>query len=204
MTIPSEASQMIEQLSWTVEDVARCFFMPLYKIGSGPMPTNNNVEALEVQYYTGCLQILIESIELCLREGLEVRDGMSVELDLEGLARMDSAAKIDMLGKAVGGGFMKPDEARGKLRLDPVPGGDAVYLQQQNYSLAALARRDAQADPFGPAPAPQQPAPQESDDEDTESPDDDQEDSDDDMATRMAVDISLKLYQEPPALESVA
>ena len=33
-------------------------------------------------------------------------------------------------------------------------GGDAVYLQQQNYSLAALAKRDAQADPFGTAPAP--------------------------------------------------
>jgi HK97 family phage portal protein len=206
MTIPAEASQMIEQLSWTVEDVARCFFMPLYKINSGPMPTNNNVEALEVQYYTGCLQILIESIELCLREGLEVRDGMSVELDLEGLARMDSAAKIDMLGKAVGGALMKPDEARGKLRLDPVPGGDAVYLQQQNYSLAALARRDAQADPFGRAPAPQPPAPQDSsDDEDTESPDDDEaDDSDDNMATRIAADITLKLYQEPPALEAMA
>jgi len=198
MTIPAEASQMIEQLAWTVEDVARCFFMPLYKINSGPMPTNNNVEALEVQYYTGCLQILIESIELCLREGLEVRDGMSVELDLEGLARMDSAAKIDMLGKAVGGALMKPDEARGKLRLDPVPGGDAVYLQQQNYSLAALARRDAQPDPFGTAApaAPTIPEPEEAENTD---------DAGDDLdAERTANAIIAKLYQAPAALEIAA
>ncbi|ENB8525780.1 portal protein, partial [Escherichia coli] len=27
-------------------------------------------------------------------------------------------------------------------------GGDALYLQQQNYSLEALSRRDAREDPF--------------------------------------------------------
>jgi HK97 family phage portal protein len=201
MTIPAEASQMIEQLAWTVEDVARCFNVPLYKINSGPMPTNNNVEALEVQYYTGCLQLLIENIELCLREGLEVRDGMSVELDLEGLARMDSAAKIDMLGKAVGGALMKPDEARAKLRLDAVPGGDAVYLQQQNYSLAALARRDAQPDPFGaaPQPAPAQPAATQQ----PEDPEEPEDDDDDDAGEERTVNaIIAKLYQAPAALEA--
>ena len=29
-------------------------------------------------------------------------------------------------------------------------GGESPYLQQQNYSLAALAKRDAQEDPFAP------------------------------------------------------
>ncbi|MEP8872515.1 portal protein [Enterobacter hormaechei] len=29
-----------------------------------------------------------------------------------------------------------------------IPGGDALYLQQQNFSLEALARRDASDDPF--------------------------------------------------------
>jgi hypothetical protein len=57
---------------------------------------------------------------------------------------------------------MKPNEARKKRRLPPVAGGDAVYLQQQNYSTEALAKRDAQEDPFGaakpPAPPPVQPA----------------------------------------------
>lgn len=164
MTIPAEQAQLIEQLNWTVEDVARCFGVPLYKINAGAVPTAGNVEALESQYYSGCLQVLIESIELCLTEGLDTPAGMHVELDLDGLLRMDSATQIDMLAKAVGGAIMKPNEARRRRRLDPVKGGDTVYLQQQNYSLEALAKRDAKDDPFGtakpaaPAPAPAAPA----------------------------------------------
>lgn len=66
--------------------------------------------------------------------------------------------QIDTLQKAVTGGLMKPDEGRKKLGFGSVPGGDAVYLQQQNFSLEALAKRDAQADPFNPAaPAPAEP-----------------------------------------------
>lgn len=173
MTIAPEAAQLIDQLKWTVEDVARCFAMPLYKIGAGPVPTAGNVEALESQYYSGCLQINVESIELCLTEGLGLGSGLTagyeVELCLEGLLRMDSATQIEMLAKGVGGAIMAPNEARAKRNLPPVPGGDAIYLQVQNYSLEALAKRDAQPDPFSvgkapaapaaPAPAPADPAP---------------------------------------------
>ncbi|OUL98559.1 phage portal protein [Variovorax sp. JS1663] len=173
ITIPAEQAQLIQQLNWTVEDVARAFGVPLYKINSGPVPTSNNVEALEQQYYTGCLQVLIESIELCLDEGMELPNGYGTRLDLDGLLRMDSTAQIDFLEKAVKG-VMSANEARRKLNLAPTPGGAAVLSQQQNFSLQALAKRDASEDPFGkqqPAPAP---APAPSDDSDEEVVDVDQ------------------------------
>lgn len=164
MTIPAEAAQLIEQLHWTVEDVARCFGVPLYKINAGPVPTAGNVEALESQYYSGCLQILIEALELCLTEGvIETNStGYKIEFDLTGLLRMDSTGQADYLQKLVGGAIMTPNEARQKINLQPTDGGDSVFLQQQNYSLGALARRDAQEDPFGtakPAPAAAPPEP---------------------------------------------
>lgn len=158
MTIPAEAAQLIEQLKWTVEDVARAFGMPLYKIGAGPMPTANNVQALQQQYHSDCLQVHIEAMELCLDEGLGLAAGLRVECDLDGLLRMDTATQVEMLAKAVGGALMKPDEARAKLNLAPTPGGNTVYLQQQNYSLAALAKRDAREDPFAPPTPPTPPA----------------------------------------------
>jgi HK97 family phage portal protein len=155
MTIPAEQAQLIEQLKWTGEDIARAFGVPGYKIGVGPIPTNNNVEALNQQYYDGCLQIHLESIELCLDEGLgltAVQERVyGTEFDLDGLLRMDSATLAESLGKLIGAAIMKPDEARAKLNLPPVTGGDTPYLQQQNYSLAALAKRDALDDPFGKA-----------------------------------------------------
>lgn len=153
MTIPALQAQLIEQLGWTVEDVARAFGVPLYKINAGPMPTNNNVEALNEQYYTGCLQILMESIEVLLDEGCGLPTGYRTQFDLAGLLRMDTTARFEAWNKAVGGGWMSPDEARQRENLAPVPGGDTPYMQQQQYSLAALAKRD-QDEPFSkPAPA---------------------------------------------------
>jgi len=157
ITIAAEDAQLIEQLRWTIEDVARCFRVPLHKIASGANPTFNNVSAMNQDYYSQTLQYYIESIEELLEDGLglnNVRDhDYSVEFDLEGLLRMDPIGRAEANAKAIGAGYLKPNEARKRENLKPVDGGDTPYLQQQNYSLAALAKRDA-GDPFAPAPAP--------------------------------------------------
>lgn len=158
MTIPAEQAQLIEQLEWTVRDVAACFHMPLFKVG-GPAPPHLTIEALNLQYYTDCLQGLIEDIELCIKEGLALPDNYDIELEIENLMRMDSAAQVEMLTKAVGGSIMAPNEARRRVNLPSVAGGDSPMIQQQNYSLAALAKRDAKPDPFAVAKPPAPPAP---------------------------------------------
>lgn len=142
MTIPAREAELIDQLKWTVEDVARAFGMPLYKIGAGPMPTSNNVESLHQQYYADCLQVHIEAIELCLDEGLATPTGYGVEFDLDGLLRMDSATQIEMLGKAVGSALLSPNEARAKLNYGAVAGGEVPFLQEQNWPIRQLASRE--------------------------------------------------------------
>jgi HK97 family phage portal protein len=146
--LTAEATQLIEQLKWTVEDIARAFHYPTFKLGAPLPPYAGNVEALIMTYYTDCLQTLVESLELCLDEGLELPADLGTELDLDNLRRMDTAALFDSNNKAITGGWMKPDEARFRVNLPKVTGGDTPYLQQQNYSLAALAKRDAKEDPF--------------------------------------------------------
>jgi HK97 family phage portal protein len=152
-------SQLVEQLKLSAEQVCSTFHVPAYMVGAAPPPPYNNIEALSQQYYSQCLQSLIEAIESGLDEGLGLPyvtgKTLGTEFDLDDLLRMDSATQIDALNKAVGGGWMAPDEARLKRNLAPVEGGATPYLQQQNYSLAALAKRDAMSDPFGsPTPAP--------------------------------------------------
>jgi HK97 family phage portal protein len=162
MTIAAEQAQLAEQLGMTAVDVATAYAMPAYKINAGPMPTAGNVEALELQYYAGCLQTHIEDMEACLDMGLGVPEGYHVECDLDGLLRMDSASLMTMLAAGVTGGILSPNEARRRFNLRGVAGGASPVLQQQNFSLAALAKRDARPDPFatgsaaapGPAPAP--------------------------------------------------
>ena len=53
---------------------------------------------------------------------------------------------------------MTPNEARAKLDLPPVAGGASPYLQQQNYSLAALDKRNSLDDPFKANTPPPPPA----------------------------------------------
>jgi phage portal protein BeeE len=101
-----------------------------------------------------CLQIQIECIEALLDEGLDIEAPFSTEFNLDDLLRMDSATLIDVQAKGVSGGIVAPNEARKKLGLPPVKGGDTPYMQQQNYSLAALNARDQ----AGPAPSSVSPA----------------------------------------------
>lgn len=163
MTINAVDAQLIEQLKWSAETVCSCFHVPAYMIGVGAAPLNNNAQVLREQYYAQCLQALIESIELCLDEGLGLVDvpghSYGSEFDLDSLLRMDTLTQIEALTKAVGGSIMTPNAALKKMNQPPVKGGDTIYMQQQNYSLEALNKRDTGADPFASKAPPAQAAP---------------------------------------------
>jgi HK97 family phage portal protein len=152
MAMTAVDSQLIEQLKWGDERVCSAFHVPPYMVGVGPAPTYNNIEALSQQYYSQCLQSLIECVELCLDEGLELSEPLYTELDLEGLLRMDSATKMDAAVKGVGGGIYTPNEARAMFNKKPVAGGETPYLQEQNWPLRLLAGRELPTrQPTGPS-----------------------------------------------------
>jgi len=150
-------SQVIEQLKWTDEKICATFHVPGYKVQVGPQPLNNNVDALAQEYYGQCLQIQIEGIELCLTEGLELKSGFEVELDVDCLQRMDATQKMESTTKGVIGGIFTPNEAREKYNLSPVKGGDVVLLQRQNWPIDLLGSDSAPPTPKAsaePTPAP--------------------------------------------------
>lgn len=172
LTMSAVDAQLIEQLKWNDATIAGCFGVPAYMINAGTAPAYNNVEALSQQYYSQALQIHIESIELCLDEGLGLVPAadrtLGTEFDTKDLLRMDTATKIKSAVEGLKGIFA-PNEARAEFDLPPVAGGDAVYLQQQNYSIEALNKRDSKDDPFATA----KPAPTPADADEDDEPDDD-------------------------------
>ena len=104
---------------------------------------------MERIYLNSCLQALIEAIENCLDDGLELKEkGYEAFLDISGLLRMDSMSQMNFYSLGVQRGIISPDEAREQFNYAPVPGGNSVYMQQQNFSLEALSKRDAKEDPF--------------------------------------------------------
>lgn len=155
MTVDAVDAQLVEQLELTAQQVCTAFHVPAYMIGAGPVPAYTNVEALNQQYYTQCLQKMFNAIEDLLDDGLGLSAaGYRTEFELDDLLRMDMATRVKSSAELVKGGIAAPNEERRKFGMKPMAGGDSPYLQQQNYSLAALAKRDAMDDPFATGAAP--------------------------------------------------
>lgn len=145
LTIPAADAQLIETLGWTVADVARCFHVPPYKLGLQTNVTFSNAGQLNQDYYSQCLQVLIEALEVLTDEGLELDPQYRTEFDLDDLLRMDPLGQAEANQKAISSGVLAPNEGRKARNLPPVAGGDTPYLQEQNASLEALSKRDAMA-----------------------------------------------------------
>ena len=143
-------SQLIEQLNMSARIVCTAFNVPPFKIGVTDVQGATKVSDLNEIYYSDCLQSYIEARENLLDEGLNLQDyKVEAFLDLDVLIRMDSTSKIAYFKDGISAGIFSPNEARQKLGYLPVTGGDSPMIQQQNFSLEALSKRDAKDDPFG-------------------------------------------------------
>lgn len=189
MKMSATDSQLIEQFKLTAEMICTAFHVPPSKVGVTTSPTGTTAAQENQKYYSDCIQVLVEEYEACMDDGLSVPDKYGVELDIDGLLRMDMGALVETLKLAVGGTIMAPNEARKRMNLPPVKGGDSVLSQQQNFSVEALSKRDAQSDPFATA----QPASTESTSAATPEPTDEQIQ---DSAKMLALLIEKRLTNE--------
>lgn len=169
MTISAVDAQMVELLDMSAKQICAAFLVPGFMVGVGDEQfPNASPEAGFQRYYAQCLQRLFEAVEACLDEGLGLDPLMHrTEFSLDDLLRMDTKTLAEVEGILVQRGIRSPNESRRKFNNPPAEGGNTPYLQQQNFSLSALARRDAQEDPFAtstPAPA-AVPEPEEPDEE---------------------------------------
>lgn len=173
MAVKATDAQLIEQLKWTAEEAARAFGVPLYKIG-GAMPTYNNVESLNLQYYQDVLQSLVEHMEALIDEGL----GLSVEkiggawlgaeFDVSALLRMDTTGRVNAATAAIKAGLSTNEVRARYFDLGKTAGGDVVLMQEQNWPLQHLAERPL---PTREITAPAAPLPQDTDEPEDEPAD---------------------------------
>lgn len=168
LRMTSVDAQLVEQLRWTAESVCAAFRVPAFMVGAGVVPAHQNTELLTRTYYSTCLHEHVSDMEAALDEGLGLetaKEGrrLGIELDKDALLQMDTATQWRTLGEGVRGGFVAPNEARAKIDLKPLPGGDTIYLQRQDIPLQVAAEAKVEsvpvasgttpADPPAPVPA---------------------------------------------------
>ena len=149
-----EDAQMLETRRFSIEDCCRWFGTPPIVIGhstSGQTMWGTGVEQILLSWMSQGLNPVMRRIEATIRKDLigRTRGRVYAEWNREGILQMDAKAKSEFLQKMVNGGIMTPNEARAKLNLSPIEGGEHLLVQGAMMTLDALIARPADA----PVPA---------------------------------------------------
>lgn len=137
MNISQTDSQLLEQLRYSTADICRVFGVP-NALMAETNGTQGGTEALISHWLSIGLGSLIESIERSLDRLFNLPAGERIELDANPLLRVDFAARIEGLVKAVQGGLLTPDEARSKEGFGSIDGGNQAFLQRQMTPMSQL------------------------------------------------------------------
>lgn len=129
-------AQLIEQLRWSVEDVARCFRVPSYMLADASKLSFKNAEQLARNYYSQTLQYHIESMEARIDKDFELAGDVYCEFDLEALLRMEFDARMTAYSTAINSGVLTINEVRRKEELPPMEGGSEPLVQMQYRPLS--------------------------------------------------------------------
>lgn len=157
LSVSSQDAQVIEVQRMTMEDIARVFGVPLPVIGDLSHATMANVEATINYWLATGLGSILENIERSFDAAFGLSPNEYIEFDTIALLRVDFTARVNGLTKGVQGGLLSPNEAREREGLQPVDGGDTVFLQKQMVSIDMLA--DIQAAELAAARNAAKPAP---------------------------------------------
>jgi len=152
LSLTAADAQLIEQLRWSVEDVARCFRVPLYMVSDAGKISHKNTEQLNRGYYTQTLQYHLESIERRIDRTFDLAPrSIYCEFDLSSLLRMEFDSRMSAYQTGINSGVLAINEVRKLEQLPPVKGGDEPLVQVQ-YVPLSMAGNNAGA-PVAPAPS---------------------------------------------------
>jgi phage portal protein, HK97 family len=142
LTMTAVDAQLIEQMRWSVEDIARVFQIPSFMIGDATKGVYKSAEMLNAIYLSSALDAHFHAIESRLNLFFELTGTDEyLQFDRDALFRTDLDARVGSYAKGVAGGILTPDEARAAaFNINPVEGGDQVYMQQQMVPISMLRR----------------------------------------------------------------
>lgn len=162
MVMTSVDSQLIDQLKWTIEDVARVFRVPMYLLNDTTRMTYKNAEQAAQAYYSGCLQYHVESTEARFSKDFDMVEGIQYcGFDVNVLFRMDMEERFNAYGKGITSGVLSPNEARAMEGKGPVKGGEEPRMQMQYVPLSTPVADPTADTPTVPPTPDETPAPAE-------------------------------------------
>jgi HK97 family phage portal protein len=125
----AEQAQLESARKLIVEECARIFGVPLYKLGSNEKSSYNSIDAVSLDYIDGTLRPLINPIQQALNRTLlfdREFDDYRFEFDLKELERGDLKTQSDYNHQLLSDGVLSVDEVRKSMNLPPIPDGSGA------------------------------------------------------------------------------
>lgn len=123
-------NQFFEIRQYTALQIASAFGIKPYQIGDYTKSSYSSAEAQQLSFYIDTLLYIVKQYEEELTYKLlseeELESGVGFKFNIDVILRADFATKVTTLSTAVNSFLMTPNEARAKLDLSNVPGGDRL------------------------------------------------------------------------------
>ncbi|MDG6079761.1 phage portal protein [Erythrobacter litoralis] len=136
-------AQMIESRQFSVEDGCRWFGVPPHMVGHTTNSTSwgSGLEQQTLGFLVFTLRERIKRVEQAIAKQLLTpveRLSVTVEFNIEGLLRADSAARAAFYAVMAQNGIMTRNEIRRLENLPPVEGGDELTIQSNMIPASKL------------------------------------------------------------------
>jgi len=142
LNMTPEDAQMLETRRFGVEEICRIFGVPPHMIGHTENSTSwgTGLEQQTLGFVKFSLRRRLKRIEMALEKQLLTREdrlnGVTIEFNLEGLLRGDSASRAAFYQSGLQNGWRTINEVRALENLAPIEGGDVARMQMQNQPIA--------------------------------------------------------------------
>lgn len=135
--------ELLQSRRYQIEDICRFFLVPSILVNDNHDNTawGSGISEIIQGFYKFGLRPYAKRYELSMMTRLlnaSERDTMRIEFDFNDILQPSLADRIKSGKEAVTGGLKRPNEWRNEEGLEPVDGGDSIYMQQQMVPIELL------------------------------------------------------------------
>jgi len=127
-------SQLREQREFQLDEIARILRIPPHKLANLARSTNNNIEQQAIEYITQTLNPWVRrwrqtAFRCLLTRDQQLENRIFSEHDVNTLQRGDFRAQSEGFARLLEKGVYSINQVRRILRMNPIEGGDAHFIQ---------------------------------------------------------------------------
>ena len=138
--IPPNDAQFLDSRKFGINEIARWFNIPEYKLGSLDRATFNNIEHMAIDYVVRTIVPRLKFIKSEFERKLftereKIAGRYSIEFNINALLEGSIETKGRFIDLMIKNGVYNINDGRGFLNMNKVPGGDRHFIQRDKMPL---------------------------------------------------------------------